>query len=113
MPLIGWVIESKRESCQLMMKNPSGSDYLLKSDARHAYTLNACYTRCPFLLSADFYPVFFFCFALLDQTKRQQGCCIAKFFFNKAKASKRERDEMTVGTPTIQRQATAAAAANS
>lgn len=55
-PCRRWVIESIRrkgeKSCQLTMENVRF--YLLKSDARHAYTLNACYTRCPFLLSADF-----------------------------------------------------------
>lgn len=51
-----WVIErcwrKGEKSCQLMMENVRF--YLLKSDARHAYTLNACYTRCPFLPTADF-----------------------------------------------------------
>lgn len=63
---------------------------------------------CSALIFIQCFYIFSFCFALLDPTKRQQGCCVAKFYFNKAKASKRERDEKTVGTPTIQRQAAAA-----
>lgn len=57
--------------------------YLLKSDARHAYTLIACYTRCPFSLSADFYPVSLYLIA-----RNVSKVAVEKNYFRK-----RERDE--------------------
>lgn len=67
--------------------------YLLKSDARHARTIESesCYTRCPFLLSFDFiqfYNFFLFRFTWSYETSAR----LLRVEALKSKIKKRERD---------------------